>query len=251
MPTLDLGDFKNGLDNWAGIRVLASMVYPDDKVRREYYLAWLKTEDFINHCEMVERKSGQKNLNFILDNTKDLKAVMKAPSHNDVMKHANQFIEQAALAGEMLFAIGKFANATELENIGVNQAAYLLQEGLKRGKSKSQRQVKERTLQTYWSYYKPVAHLWCAMKLLRRQFGVRGYPDCNLFKDKANLIPILAVANQVKLFGETFRWHINQEPLLSKNSCLIPPKAFHIPRGKINWPPVSSWEAKVVSKNRS
>ena len=38
LPELDLGNWKYGLDAWAGIRVLAVMLYPTNERRREGYL---------------------------------------------------------------------------------------------------------------------------------------------------------------------------------------------------------------------
>ena len=77
--------------------------------------------------------------------------------------------------------------------MGVNKIVWLIEDSMTRRRSTALKVVKRRAILNYWKEYKSVAHFWCALRLLKYKFGVRGYPDCTPLRNKAGITTTLTL----------------------------------------------------------
>jgi hypothetical protein len=233
MPTLRLGK----IDDWIGIRLLSFMVHPNDEKIRKEYLAWLSVQSSLEWAKMVEKKSDNKELKFQLNAYDELKTLIKAPSYKEVIERGENSIKEASIAGEILYAICSYHHFYKTNKVGVNKAVWLIEESMDRRRSTALKVVKRRKILNYWKEYKSVAHFWCALRLLKYKFGVKGYPDCTPLQNKENTLLLIAAAEEIRKFGEHYLWHKNEPSVLPRGECLRLPKSFPAKKfDNIVWP---------------
>ena len=228
MPKLDLGDWKDESNGWIGFRLLATMTHPNDKQYRDEYLVWLIV------CEIYLRRKagwgeeeglGVTRLNTEFESAGGLKRLLFAPSQRDVMNRAYLAQGKGELAGEIIYGILKFQNDPKAKNIGVNKVIKLIAAVNKDSPNKKER-ISVSTLFNYWEEFKKVSHLWCAFRILY---------DCKIKKVilNENIPQLLALSEEIRKFGEEYKWHSARPGLLPKGKLLTPPKGFSLPPAEI------------------
>lgn len=233
MPVLKFGK----IDDWTGIRLLSFMVHPNNEKIRKEYLAWLSVQSSLERAKWLKKVFGNKELKVQLNAYDELKTLIKAPSYKEVIERGENSIKKAFVAGEILYGICCFHHSYRTNKVGVNKIVWLIEDSMTRRRSTALKVVKRREILNYWKEYKSVAHFWCALRLLKYKFGVRGYPDCTPLRNKENALLLIAAAEEIRKFGENYFWHNNEpHPVLPKGECLRLPKGFSLPKfDKIVW----------------
>ena len=245
MPILKLGE----IDDWIGIRLYTFMAHPNDEKIREEYLAWLKVKTSLEQASRIERISGNKKLEFQLNAYDELKTLIKAPSYGEVIERGKRSIVEASIAGEILYGICQYHYAYKTNKVTVNKMVWLIENSMRRRPTRILKSVKRRKILDYWREYKSVAHFWCALKLLSSVLKIKGYPDCNLLREKHQALNLIAVAEEIRRFGENFSWHTGMPPVLPKGKCLRLPKSFPLPKISIEkWPKPSPRQKKFLTQ---
>jgi hypothetical protein len=246
MPILKLGE----RDDWIGIRLYTFMAHPNDERNRTEYLAWLKVQAALANAKRIEKLSGNKKLEFQLNAYDELKTLIKAPSYKEVIERGERSIKEASIAGEILYIICTYHHFYKTNKVGVNKAIWLIEDSMNRRRSTALKVVKRTKILKYWKEYKSVAHFWCALKLLSSILKIKGYPDCKLLQKKHQALNLIAVAEEIRRFGENFSWHTGMPPVLLKGKCLRLPKSFPLPKISIEkWPKPSPRQKKFLTKN--
>jgi len=246
MPVMKLLGKYTG-ENWLGIRLYSIMAHPNGSAMRDQFMAWSFIQTLSKNAKWLEKKSGNKNLKWQLECRDELQTILKAPSYSEITKRTNSNIEEASITGELIYAIMLFHKTYDTTKVGVNKAVYLIKTMMERRKKSVLRKVSDRTLIKYLEKYRGVSHLWAALRLLKSQFGSRGYPDCLPLMEKQNALLLLSVSEEIRKAGEEFLWHINEPPLFEKNICWKPPPSFKLPKLKpLNWPPPSKRQKEIL-----
>jgi len=236
-------------ESWLGIRLYSIMAHPNDPVLQDQFMAWSVIQHLSNNAKLIEKKSGQKNLNWQLECLDELRIILNAPSYSEVTKRTESNIEVASIIGELVYAIMLFHKTYKTTKVGVNKAAYLIKTMMQKRPKSALRNVSENTVKKYLEVYKSVSHLWAALRLLKNQFGSKEYPNCLALLEKQNALLLLSVSEEMRKVGEKFYWHSNRPPLYQKNICWRPPRNFKLPKLKsLNWPPPSNRQKEILIK---
>jgi len=247
-------------EDWLGIRLYSIMAHPNDPVLQDQFMAWSVIQHLSNNAKLIEKKSGQKNLNWQLECLDAIRIILNAPSYSEVTKRTDSNIEEAQTTGEIVGAIMMFHKTYGTTKVGVNKAVYLIETLMARRKKSVLKSVGERTLQKYLKKYKSVSHLWAALWLLKNQFGSRRYPDCSPLLEKQNALLLLSVSEEIRNVGENFRWYdesydepIEVDPhLFKKNICWKPPRSFKLPELEtLQWPKPSERQKRILTNKDS
>jgi len=264
-------------ENWLGVRLYSIMAHPNDPDMRDQFMAWSFIQTLSNNAKWLEKKSGNKNLKWQLDCLDELRIILNAPSYSEVTKRTDSNVEEASITGEIVGAIMLFHKTYGTTKVGVNKAVYLIKTLMDRRpksvfRKRSDRTLmdrrpksvfrkrSDRTLFKYLEEYKSVSHLWAALRLLKNQFGSKGYPDCSPLLEKQNALLLLSVSEEIRKVGENFRWYdesydepIEVDPhLFKKNICWKPPPSFKLPDLKtLQWPKPSERHKRILTNKDS
>ena len=231
MPYLDLGDWKNGLDAFAPVRVFATMLFPTDDQRRTEYLALTFKQARLAPAS----PSGEPQpLYRALETARKVYLTEGKPGVGGY------------LAGEILVIVRNIAEHHEGSPRGeasVSKAIALLAEARKTGKSFPGGLIASNpgTLRQAWSEFWSVSHLWFAVSCWIPGEAVldkseTALPDATI-KALAieNFSAILAVAEDIRQFGEAHSTRSKQgdkrKTVLSPKETWKLPDAFPLPSG--------------------
>jgi len=211
-------------NDWVGVRVFATMLYPHDKKRREDFLLW----GLVNEVHL-RQKAGWGDAEIIKTTRLDvefaksggLKRLLDAPSYKDIMAHAAEVYKKGRYAGEIVTGILRFSKDSKAPRLGVNKATDLISLILK-NPPKGYEKRSTRVIWNYWKDFKEVAHLWAAHCLLYKFQSKKLYL-------KENALKLLSMSEKIRRFGESYRWHENRPPLFDVGKSWVPPKNFPLP----------------------
>lgn len=95
-----------------------------------------------------------------------------------------------------------------------------------------------RDLQKIWLRFKPVAHLWSALKLLEKEFSDLDQA-AEMLKDETGLQCFLAIAESMRFFGEGYSLPRGGGLLLDPEITFRVPPDFPLPDIELKLPPLS------------
>ncbi len=243
MPKIDLLEKKGKLSDWAAFRLMSVMLYPKNMARREDYILWAIVQ------EAYERKkSGWTNSKILKANHLEtefekcggLKRLLDASSRKDIKIESNKSVERGSLAGEIVFGVLKFHKDPKAPDLGVNKTTQILELLLNKSSSLKGR-IKSRTIYNYWKEFKEVSHLWCALRILYKG-------NINKLRIITNVPALLGLSEEIRSFGEAYKWHPNEPALLSKGKTYTPPKDYTPPPVELKSRKVERWLLDIIKK---
>lgn len=229
MPYLDLGDWKNGLDAFAPVRVFATMLFPTDDQRRTEYLALTFKQARLAPASPSEKPPP---LYRALETARKVYLTEGKPGRGGY------------LAGEILAIVWNIAEHHEGSPRGeasVSKAKELLVEAKKSGKRFPGGLIasNSETLRKAWSNFQSVSHLWFAASCWIPGEAVlekseTALPDAvNKALTSENFPAILAVAEDIRRFGEAHTTRAREggkpKPTLSPKETWKLPDGFPLP----------------------
>jgi hypothetical protein len=243
------------LSPFAGINVLAVMIYPRDADARNELLATVKTADISETltsrlqgtmpkrslqqllallvAEQIEDEGGIE----ILSRTRGLDAVQNEMLHR---------VNRGQIAGAVLLKIARLALGRP-PFASVKKAAFLLEQEL--GGWQEQHEIavptSSRRIQEMWEEYKPAAHLWAAMWLWER--GVETVP----FYTTETLLTFLAQAEILRQFGLLSYPHGRTRPFLDLHEVWKLPPDLFLPETQIEMAPLTERELSILQNYRA
>lgn len=244
---LDLLDSKKKLSAWAGFRLMAVMLHPQDKKLRAEFLLWKVVR------EVHERQKAGWNNSKILEADKlgeefekygGTGRLLKARSQDEILRLSNKSVAKAWLVGDMLCGILKIYKDPRTQNIGKNKVVTLI-ELISQNPKKSSHQYKARSLYDYWKEFNAVSHLWCALRL---QHVKRGGANINALTDSETVPPLIGLSEEIRKFCESFKSHPNFPSLLKKEESWTPPNSLKLPPTEIKTSKVEPWLLKLLKK---
>ncbi len=210
MPELDLGDWPNGLDDVACVHVFATMLHPNHPDKREAIIAGAPLPRQIQELLLKE------------------------------YAHKTASVRRGHASGELLFVIRLIGERTDEREASINKAATLVSafRPLERSWEGQLVPYNPSTLKRWWRDYKNVSHLWAALGLSQQKSQtMEGDPQFSLQSPKS-LPAFLAVAEDMRRFGETNFTRARQPGKNTKQPTLDPAKTWKVPVG-LSLPPIS------------
>ena len=240
MPKLDFGNRKGELDVFSGGRLLAIMTHPKNKIHRDEYLAWLIVDQIY-----LGTKKKWENAEMLWHNHDFIKCggaerLINAPSYEDVMARAYTSQREGIVAGEIVLHIINFYNDPKAPTMGVNGAVKIMDHVLQRI-HKKQGRMKYRKIYSCWEEFKEVAHLWYA-------YTTKYKAKLEKICIQENIPPLLALSEEIRKFGETYKWNPHRPSLFQKGKTWTPPKDFPLPIAKIKTNKVKGWHSALIKK---
>jgi hypothetical protein len=155
--------------------------------------------------------------------------------------------EQGKAAGLTLLAVRIIAEHHPAAETSIERAALLVESGtrtLRRAKNRKNFPRHERKIREAFYNYRCVAHLWAAWMLLEtsRVFEVAGSIDLGL---------LLAVAEDMRRFGESFMMPRRREPILTPSEIWKVPNDMNLPEIRIHLPPLAQSALEALERYRA
>ena len=222
MPILDLGswDQRQGLEPIASILVLGRMLFPDNTGRMEEFIA------VVGEKAEREEPGNQDPLYRALDPFQFI--------HEDHRNH------HGVITGHTLIAVRTIAENHPGAQASLNKAFFILSQDFMKQNAEAQRRLpaNKRDFQKIWLRFKPVAHLWSALKLLEKELGDLDQA-AEMLEDETGLQYFLAVAENMRIFGESYSLPRGGGPLLDPKITFRVPPDFPLPDIELKLPPLS------------
>ncbi len=202
--------------------LLAAMAYPDNEQSREEFIA-----ASVYHAEIL----ASENDDCITTPSNLLRVILNAPSYETVMERLSSTAHGGATAGDILLYIAEM-KLTGHEEPSVRKAVYATERYMNNainanGKKGSCSEV---SIRKNWEKYKPVAHLWAAMRMFQFQ---EENPHSFEFGAmlESRLDEFLATAECFRLFGESFSPPRlkNKVSILPKGETWLVPEDYSLP----------------------
>jgi hypothetical protein len=245
---LDLLGSKKKLSAWAGFRLMAAMLHPQDKKMRDEYLLWQVIS------QVNERNKAGWNNSKILKTNKlsdeferygGVSGLMQARSHDEIINLSNKSKEKGYIVGEIIYGILKFKRDPNAPSMRINKIIELI--GLVTSDpGKSEKTYKPRVLFKYWKEFNPVSHLWCALRILHT---IKNRIYFNKLESIENIPPLLSLSEEIRKFCEASKWHTNMPPLLQKGKTWTPPKSLKLLPAEIKTKKVERWLLRLLKKS--
>lgn len=157
MPRIDIAELDYKTDQRAFARVWATMVYPDDEVKRENYFHILRLVGTIEDCPDDAP---------IVITVGDLKRLIHSKSFSQLEQETKGSTKKAIIAGTAL-ATTYLMDRCNLPEPSLNKSTYVIQEWAKDTTytDGAEMLVSNGTIATIWKKYRSVAHFWAAFQI--------------------------------------------------------------------------------------
>jgi hypothetical protein len=224
MPELDLGGWPECSNDSAFIRVLATMLFPDDDSQR----------------------TAVSTLPNAVDPTHPATGLLRAAYLKD-------FHNGGVVAGDVLFVVRIIAERHPEIEPSISKSAIVLETDAKQSGRCSLDATKrfwadEKSIRNAFYKYRAVAHLWAAYLLMCREAGLASMPAIDALNPHAaekiieNFSVLLAVSENMRCFGEE---HVlsrrkGKETLLNPAATWRVPSRVPLPDISVTIPPLSS-----------
>lgn len=247
MPEIYLGNWGDGLDRLAPVRLLATMQFPEDRSRREELVA--AAELFLLHVQPATEPSSP------------------AARVLSLHRFAGDMRVNwgGTLAGLVLVTVRAICEQRpEYEEVGVKKAVRVVEADLLAAKDQrpDKRPINERTIMSGWARYKSVAHLWSSFHLLYNLISVKHDnptpDDDNGLSEKVAtflkpqlLSTFLAIGENMRLWGEA---HVNKRtkaPILLPTETWRSPEGLVTPSTSLKMSPLSDVAIKALAEYRA
>ena len=215
MPIIDLLNEQGEVDRASTHKLHALMCHPDDKR--------LRKECFIAHL-VNDRLSFEWDLSFEFPHDR-LRTLLHAPSFEKITQRAAKSWSRGSMVGDILLFVLNCARQ-DPENATIRRAIHCIQQDRfgKKTVGGHGLNVGISTITRDWKRFRPVAHLWAAFQLLRKDLGQE---PTTFLED--GLVDFLALAERLRLDGEAHR--APYPPGKAHKPVLVPDETWRPPRG--------------------
>jgi hypothetical protein len=225
MPVFDLRDLADNITAAApGLRVWATMIYPDDAPKRQVLETTLRTRYL--RCAIDTPGFWVTNMPEVGELFRLLWARQEGPPASKVQENAWYPMTRGCLAGEVLWLLYWLVHNGEPGS--VHKACYIRVEHAKQNNGRSDLTGLPMTftsakalLNQAWAPYKNVAHLWTAhvtqinARTTQNADGQFHLPSFTWFEVLDEFLQFLTIAESFRQFGEGHTPHAHTTPLLS------------------------------------
>jgi hypothetical protein len=238
MPDLEL----NG-NSFDAFWMYASMAHPDNERYREELVAALV-------CRCILDSKNDEDSGDVEIPGSVLRTLLNAPSYENVIKRATNAADGGSVAGDVLLYVAEM-HLTKHKEPSVRKAIYLAEDYLANaangyGKKGASSDI---SIRKHWEKYKPVAHLWAAMRMLQLkennphafEFGIMLTDGLELF---------LAIAEGFRNFGEKFvpSRPKNPESILARDKTWKVPSSYLLPDVYLSIQELPDWMIERLAK---
>jgi hypothetical protein len=272
MPVLKLGKWPKKTEPLAYHLLLATMVFPDDEIKRKQYIAAqtlsLKTDIFDYRMETNVKKPysdtlksltesaesdyqlrieiAKKKIQSIYESIDGEKTILDTPRYDSVMIEFAKDFREGLVSGEILVLIKQISDdRVKIKSSKRKAIELLVKLRAKSLKESGLKAANRASFEKLWSKFKIVSHLWASFYV----FTENNFPSEYNPETDQGLVGFLNVAKQFQEFLTTFVSPAGQfsEPLSTKNKIWSLPKSLPISTLKISLPPLSREQLEVLT----
>jgi hypothetical protein len=102
----------------------------------------------------------------------------------------------------------------------------------------------ERYIRDCWAEFKPVCHLWAALRVWEAQ----GSPDSFSPVREDSVEAFLAVAQAMRVMGLSLQSSSRKEPILKASEMWYVSRRFTLPTVRLKIPPLEDWKLEVLQR---
>ena len=227
MPELDLLDSTGALHLYAFPRLFSVMLFPtDDKLREQF-------REFARRQAPLEPSTSMAQpppLYQVLDHARNRYLTQGKP------------VERGGIAGEILVTIRQIHEhhlQVRPDEPSIAKTIVIVAARRKTGTS---------ILESAWSKFRSVAHLWAALVCVQLQASGSGFPREFDPSYLDSLPAFLALAEDMRRFGEgvTTRSFTDSKPILPPEKTWRVPEGFPLPDVGVSVPPMSNSDVREL-----
>jgi hypothetical protein len=227
MPELPISDGKGNLVPFAGLIVIATMVHPDD-LRQRADLVFVRSS--------LLRLSGRRDEEELPVPVRVLRSYLEAPAYAEVERLAAASGAGGAMAGDLLSRIVRYRSVCP-EHASLMKAVWVEEHLLEHGTDRLGQKLpySRTTILDNWTFFKPVAHFWAAVR--RASEGEEGIAPPEFSLESEHGTPgLLSLAEYFRVIGESVKSRGQKDPTLDPATSWKVPSDLRLP--ELSAPPI-------------